>query len=397
MKNGTASHSKANRITMDCRSLREVIFAWDEEKNDYNAGGIFTAAGHISSSSLVLGESARISAGITDEYCLAPDVAIGAGGDSVYIAFIRRDPLLSAGSIEVVSDHFNNVATITDDDITSFSNIYTSSGYTTKLVEQPLNNHIRIDAPDNYEDPVWALVYLTDTTQLNTVVVDPSTFLRNEMFSLYSSVLSSFCSPAISYAPSALYISLGWYNSMDRLYYATKLTSSGLGFESPASSTVYFRISIDPNDGDCYYWGKIAFSTSQQAVFGGTTPLKGLFMAYANRINMINLEEMRSKEVRWNPPTVPFKHVLSSTSTTKYIYPNPLTTESKLAISDYSGEKIAVRMTDILGRKIWSMQGVGLQEVNEAITDIIPNLSSGTYLIEVYRDGVQETIKCSKN
>lgn len=120
-------------------------------------------------------------------------------------------------------------------------------------------------------------------------------------------------------------------------------------------------------------------------------------MAYANRINMINLEEMRSKEVRWNPPTVPFKHVLSSTSTTNYIYPNPLTTQSKLAISDYSGEKIAVRMTDILGRKIWSMQGVGLQEVNEAITDIIPNLSSGTYLIEVYRDGVQETIKCSKN
>lgn len=389
---GSLSHSAAHRITMDCQDLHSVAFAWDEDEIGIeNPGGIYTTAGTIVGASLQLGESARIST--TDEFCVAPDVAIG--GDSVYISFIRKDTLIAGGSIEVISDHFSNIALGTLDLITSFSNVYTSAPLATKLVAHPQNNHIRIDAPDDVISPVWTLVYLTDQYLMNTVTVDPSSLLRNEMFALYYPFLNDFCTPAIAYSPGGQYISLAWFNISQKRYLATKLNASGTGFISPATASTYFIISTVPNDGDCSVWGKIAFSTSQQ-VSSGSEP-RGLFMAYSNRIITSMLEEMRTKEVRWNPASNPFMQAIEPIVTKSRIYPNPLTAQSQLSISGYQGEPVSLRVSDVLGREIWSLQNEELSQVNKKFAAVIQRLSSGTYFMTIQRNGKTETIKCIKN
>lgn len=390
---GAASLSYGHRISLDCIHLKKIALAWEEVKQgSANKGGIFVKVGAIGEMcSLDLSNSLRIDA--TDSSDIAPDIAFGSGGSDVYIAYIHQNGTTGDGEISVMTDSYSNIISDADVTASTFSIIY-STGYPSTFLVTPIpyRNHVRIDAPDNNIQPIWAVVYLADWSKLNTIVRAPSGVITHTTGHYPS--LNSFCTPAVAYSPDLSYIALSWFNQSQSRYLGTRIDITGTTYIPPATSTQYYVVNSGINDGSCVNWGVLAYSTSQQPL--GTSAHQGLFISYGMLNSAGPTYEMRTKVVRYLPPSIPFAHWQEHPNYNVKIYPNPLSSSSQLYIEGYQDEPISITLTDILGRVVWSKSNTPLTQINQDIGSVVERLNGGIYHFRISRGAETVIIKCIK-
>jgi hypothetical protein len=387
-----------NRIKMDTWNLNKIAFAWDEpvtideDSVVVGPGGIYVKtieATTLAPFTFSTGNALRVSG--TETWGLKPDVAIGANGNRVRIAYYNSDTAYSdLGMMQPVYIQNRDFATLMtalppaipfawDDSVSN----------ATALTNLAINDHINLDCPDYYEEDIWSVIY-----NMNTNVIMARTKPTGAALPV-STLLSSLLGgsngyPAISYSQDSDEINYGWFCTTNSNYIATRLQNDGTTFVTPLAAGIYNNIALYP--------GMTTVSPGARLSFSRRNRDNRLFMAYplpgfsGGGGNL----DMRSKFVPWASPAFRPTNIADVDKNTGIsIQPNPFTNVVTLEIVDYNNELLCVSVTDIQGRIVATIEGQ-LESVNRQMEDVSVRLTAGIYIVNIHSDTYHQAMKIVK-